>query len=298
MKPSFNFGTLMETYIEANQKYPVTLNYAVEKSSHKWIFLSEGHSTRFKTILYGKDWLIKSFGIITPENPAGKEAPPDYNASVREEFEEYLKKMKYKFFRVKGKYGSEEKSYMVLNVNVEDLKFLANKYRQKAFIYAERYVASDGVPSMTYYYYEIVKKNRKFKKDYQYDYQVLSSVSKVRDAIGLKDFYTRLKSFQFNIPFPIFENILRRAYVYLWESFNGYNFDVLTESIDLSIKSRGTTVKDRWISRSRLFESPKARKNRVKQLLETAKTEKDRRQAYSQLAEDYALIQEKTPLQW
>jgi len=293
-QPSFNLKMLIKVFIESNQKYPIDINYVVEKSNTKWVFLSEGTSTRFKTILYGKDWLVQSFGIITPENPSGKEADPHYNASVREEFENFLKKMKYKFFRVKGKYGSEEKSYMVLNINLADLKFIANEYRQKAFIYAKQFVDSKGEPSMNYYYYEVDKKNRKWKKDYQYEYRVLSSTPHVKDARGLKNFYTSLKSFKFNIPFPIFESNFRTIYVNLWESFDGYNFDILKESIHFSInQSNKYTVKHRWVSRCLLFESPRARKERVKDLLKIAETKRDKRWARSQLAENFFLKREK-----
>lgn len=94
---------------------------------------------------------IKSFGIITAENPEAKELSAAENKKRQEEFAKILKEAHFLYVPVQGHYsGNKENPYLIFNINREALTAYAKRYKQESFIYAE--VKSDGeVPEFEYW---------------------------------------------------------------------------------------------------------------------------------------------------
>lgn len=147
---------------------------------------------------------IKSFGIITSENPDGQQLSASDNKKRQTEFVKNLKDAHYVFVRIEGSYGNKENPYLIFNIKQDSLMSYAKKYEQESFIYAE--VKKDGnVPTFEYWEKKETGKpannatNPYIKKDESVKW------SKEDDAT---DYYTVIgKDFKFNINFSIFESV-------------------------------------------------------------------------------------------
>jgi len=225
--------------------------------------VKENKNTRFKSALVGHNSLVNSFGIITPENPLGKKADLQTNAKLRSDFEADLKKLRYDFILIAGSYGSIEKSFFVINVNLNDLEYLSNKYNQKAFIYAIKKWEKDYTDSyMNFYYFE--------KEDSKFKYILKDEQDHIKRDNDAEDFFTALKSYKFNIPFPIFEMYIKEAETLIEDTYDHVNKGVLIEGIIFNIFSKELTIKERWARRCFLYESLEDKILRCKKLKETS----------------------------
>ena len=228
------------------------------------MILIEKKNTRLKSALVGQNELINSFGIMTPENPMGVKSSKEDNAQVRSEFEADLKKLRYDYIPIIGSYGNIEKSYFIININIDDLDYLGHAYNQESFIYAEKNWSKDYEKSaMTFSYYQKGKKDSPYKE--------LDVHDKITTDSEAKDFFTSLKSYKFNIPFSIFEKYIPEASSLLREKYSHIPIEQLLSGIIKNIKEKNTTVKHRWTARSLLFESQESKINRYERLLEASK---------------------------
>lgn len=224
--------------------------------------MKEAKASTLKKILYGANARVHTFGIITPENPMGKKASPSYNAKSREEFEQHLKKLRYDYIPVQGSYGSLEKSYFIINPNIDDLANIGNKFKQLSFLYGKSTWSSNFENRYTnYYYFEKESPTGEYKKR--------DETTKVTSDNEAKDFFTRIKDFKFNINFPIFEELLKKAEKLLIEKYKHIPDDTLIEGIASNL-SREFTVQERWRRRCFLYELLEAKIARCKKLKESS----------------------------
>ncbi len=226
--------------------------------------MKENKNTRFKSALIGKNSLVNSFGIITPENPMGKKSDAHSNRTFRNNFEIDLKKLRYDFIPIVGSYGSIEKSYFIININKEDLMYLADKYDQKAYIFAIKHWKKDYLDSyMNFYYFEKEDKSNYVLKDEQ---------DHIKTDNEAEDFFTSLKSYKFNIPFPIFEQYMNDAFNLVENKYYHVDKGVLIEGIISNVFNTDLTIKERWNRRCFLYESLEDKIIRCKKLKESAVT--------------------------
>jgi hypothetical protein len=224
--------------------------------------MKETKTSTLKKILYGANSRVHTFGILTSENPMGKKTSPSYNAKSREELEQYLKKLRYDYIPVQGSYGSLEKSYFIINPNLEDLANIGNKFKQQSFIYGKSTWSSDFENRYTnYYYFE--------KESSKGNYKKRDETTKVTSDKQAKDFFTRIKSFKFNINFPIFEELIKQAERLIVEKYNHISDDILIEGI-VSNLSKKYTTQERWRRRCFLYESLEDKIARCKKLKESS----------------------------
>lgn len=177
--------------------------------------IKENTQTRFKKAMYGVLPGVKSFVIITPENPMGNKLSKQENMKKIESFKEYLKDGRYRYIRVNGKYKDIEKPFVIFNISTSDAKDISQDLDQESFIYAYNKDKKQEKNNVMFEYWE-KEGNKPYKKQDEIDYFVFKN-----DA---KKFYTRLKSWKFNIPFPIFnEEIL---------NYNVYGIDLNEEVVN------------------------------------------------------------------
>ncbi len=149
-----------------------------------------------KHVLTGIYKYAKTFGIITAENPMGLKISRDENKRLNKEFHDLLSRGGYTFTKVKGKYGNIENPVLILNITLKDLKKFGDLYNQESVIYGE--VNDYRDVTFEYWIRDNEKSPLKFKDS-------IDHIDVLQDP---DDFYTRIKNWKFNIPFPIFQESL------------------------------------------------------------------------------------------
>lgn len=140
---------------------------------------------------------IKSFAILTAENPMGVEKPKDENKRLNAQLKEHLRVGHFPYLPVKGWFGTEENSFLLYNLSFNDAKRIAGLYDQLSFIYG-RITGEDeqGVTLEAGYWERPKPKNVEFEL-----VKEVNRYIKV-DPSADKDFFTQIcKAFRFRLPF-------------------------------------------------------------------------------------------------
>lgn len=217
----------------------------------------ENKSTKMKAALAGvKGKKIKSFGIITPENSMGNAMTRDENKARVKSFIKELKTSKYQYRKVQGMYGVKENSFFIYNVNLGFLKRVASlsQYNQESFIYAEN--NADGIV-LQYW----------SKKNERAPHNKTDESKKINNESDAKDFFTRHKSFKFNIPFKTLMENIKEAEKELDEKYDYIDDDVFNEAMRYNIEEN-MTGKHLWTKRCFLYETPEEKAIRKKRMAE------------------------------
>lgn len=120
---------------------------------------------------------LQAFGIITPENPNSEDVGDEKNQEMRERFEEFMLNHGVIYHEVGGKFaGINEVSYLLENINYEDLESIAEDFNQYSFIHAvkdpkkteEPVVYKKGDTKYIFRYYE--KQNSSFQMTSETNY--------------------------------------------------------------------------------------------------------------------------------
>lgn len=139
-----------------------------------------------------------TMGIVSPENPMGEEASEAENRESRREFKADLKNLGLNFFKTKGKYGSEETSYMIPGISLDKLKSVAKKFGQQSFIFCNR--NEEG--KFVFEYWEHDTKDAPYEKT--------KEETAVLNQQDEEDFYTILGDYKFKIPFKFEDRFLKK----------------------------------------------------------------------------------------
>jgi len=214
----------------------------------------ENKSTKMKAALAGvpvKGKKIKSFGIITPENPMAAKTSAEENNKKYKSMIKDLDTAKYKYKKVQGVYGVKEKSFFIYNVSLGYLQWLANfdMFNQESFIYGEN--KDDGL-KLQYW----------SKKDERETHKKTDEENHIKNEAGAKNFFTRHKSFKFNIPFKTLMENIKEAEKELNEKYDYIDDDVFNEAMRYNIEEN-KTEKHLWTKRCFLYETPKAKAERL-----------------------------------
>lgn len=196
----------------------------------------------FKNLDYVKK--IKTFAILTAENrdktPMSRKVNKELNKSLKKELsyssiEKNIISGRYPYYKVKGKYGSVEHSFIIYNITLSDAKSLSANCGQQAFIFG---INNNGIlkfqmwanASKSSYVYKMVDEKEEF--------DILDN-----DA---PDFYTQIsRDFKISIPFETFEVAIEDMVESLYNYGRSKGFSDLAidkmiyESVDSSIYARG-----------------------------------------------------------
>lgn len=138
-----------------------------------------------------KDDNIRTFLIITGENPMAEPGTNNINRTQNNSLVDYLKQGHYAWQPVQGKYGSTENSKIVFNVPLDESKMLALKFGQQSFIYGRK---ENGKTLFDLYYIN----------DGQDDYELVETQDTYEKVLG-DDYYTKIdKNHKFSVPFEYF----------------------------------------------------------------------------------------------
>lgn len=160
------------------------------------IFLTEtSRRQKAQQAVNGKLSNLKSFAILTSDNPMGKKLSSSENASNYESLMKDLKLGNFLYFPVKGKYNDIEHSVIIYNISLDDAIYLGDTYNQESIIYC---IPNLQNSSVHYEYWERSAEGKPLRKTIERDEYV--------DATNDKDMFTQI-SRKFKIRIPFFENI-------------------------------------------------------------------------------------------
>lgn len=158
--------------------------------------IKENSSTRIKSALYGDvTGKIRTFGIMTPENPMGVQYSNEDNNKLHKAFKEILSKMHVQYIKQLGSFGNKEHSYVLVNVSLNDMVYLNTKFNQMSFFFGR--VTKEG-SSISYY--------EKPSKDS--DYELIETVDRVVNAKDFNDFFSSHGDFKYSIDLDYFKENL------------------------------------------------------------------------------------------
>jgi hypothetical protein len=204
--------------------------------------LLESGYARVANIMRGLVPKIKTFGIITAENPHGKYIDKSENKERNRELVKDLKNMNLGFHKVAGKYGTKENSFMVINIKKKELMELGKKYQQESVIYGEK------------------------MRDDQYDgmnFQMINTDDKYGAIMGeqkvfvkkddAENYYSEVKGRKFQIPF-FDEEYQKALFKGGYVDKNAMKEHNLEEIININktvdkILEDGRTAKSCWVNR-------------------------------------------------
>ena len=144
---------------------------------------------RVRNIMQGAVAGIDSIGIMTAENPHGKQASKEYNQEAMAKLKSKLRSMGYGFHRIKGRYGVDENSLFIPNINQEELIGLGREFEQDSVSFGQKYLDDDGY-HIEWNYIE--------EGDVLQTRNISYSTSNIQNK---EDFFSAIKNRKFIIPF-------------------------------------------------------------------------------------------------
>jgi hypothetical protein len=147
---------------------------------------------RVKNIMMGAVNSVKTVGIITAENPKGKQATPEYNEKNQSKLKADLKSLGLGYIQIKGKYNVLESPFVVPNITRDDVINLGLKYGQESIIYGEKEENENEV----YFKWQLI-----FCEEGTVEKTTYSNVSNDEDLKSRDDFYSAVKGRRFIFPF-------------------------------------------------------------------------------------------------
>jgi len=100
--------------------------------------LSESGFPRIIRMLSGAVPSVDSIAFITAENPLGQPLTKQENAERNKNLERALRDANYGFIKIRGEFGSPEKSYMIPNISRFHTIALGAEFDQEAVIWGTR----------------------------------------------------------------------------------------------------------------------------------------------------------------
>lgn len=145
---------------------------------------------------------VRAMAILTSENPMGNPYPEglktredesghtmEFNMGRRDDLEMRLSTGYYSYFKVKGQYGSKEKSYIIYNIPLSDTLYLGQRYNQESVIFIQ--IEDDGNVSYEYW-----------KQNGDGNFSMTHKRTKYIDMSDADDLFTKIsRKFKFQIPF-------------------------------------------------------------------------------------------------
>lgn len=192
-------------------------------------------------ILSGKEDNVKTFLIITAENPMGEKGTNNINRVSNDNIVKYLKAGNYAWQPIRGKYGSTENSKIVFNISVDEAIRLGLLFQQESFIFGEK---NEG---KTLFHLYVINENRN-------GYDLVETQDTYDKIIG-NDFYTAIdRKNKFSVPFEYFNEGCENFNKIINETKE--NSEKYREKYDRFLNeclTRGKTPKSYYTNRSLIY---------------------------------------------
>lgn len=154
---------------------------------------------------------IKTFCILTGENPMGRRQTTKANEVLNGEFLKDLGQMHFRYYPVRGSYaGNPEHSFLIFNIGLDDAKYLGHKYDQEAFLFAEVLAPTQVVFK---YYEKKFTEAQIFERGWRRplpptaDYRLIDTSNRITvcGPTVEDNFTTVFRDFKYKVPFKCFE---------------------------------------------------------------------------------------------
>lgn len=152
-------------------------------------YIKEAGFARARQAMLGMVPNIDTVALLTAENPQGKKASPEFNREQNKKLENTLRLMNLGFRKVKGKFGSEENSYMVMNITRDEAIELGQMFDQEAVIWGDKIEEDDKV----YFSFQYISGDSTVQTR-----EISLSAGDVQDR---EDYFSQIKGRKFIIPF-------------------------------------------------------------------------------------------------
>lgn len=164
------------------------------------LHIDENSSTRVKRALFGDDTgKIKTFAILTAENPNSMKLSRKDNKSKMMDFKTRLKNLGLQYTKIQGHFdGNKENSIIVYNLSYEDAENYAKYYGQKSFFFG-----TNSMPSEITYYEATDDSCTKYRK--------IESTKKIENMKDADDFFSRHGDFKFSIDLKYFKDSIDKV---------------------------------------------------------------------------------------
>ena len=161
--------------------------------------VDENKSTRVKRALYGDTTgKIKTFAILTAENPGDKQYTAEENNKRNARLKEMLKQMAIQYIPFQGVFNRKEHSFIAINLSLGDAERLTHlgqddpvEEYQQSFFFGRVYENGAEIT-----YYELDKNSNK--------YVPVETSDRVDNAKDFDNFFSRYHNFKFSIWMKIF----------------------------------------------------------------------------------------------
>lgn len=196
------FNLQVENY-ELLERYDPKASYFEDKPHYDKIQLEENRSTRFKSALFGDvTGKIRTFAIMTPENPAGNSADASFNNKLVKRFKGTLKNGYIQYIPIEGKYKNKEHSFMLINIPLSTASHLAGIYHQESFFYGK--TSKTGIAEIGFY---LSQK----PEDKNPTYQQVDRVNNINRLEEFSDYFSRHGNFKFEFDLDYFNESLDKV---------------------------------------------------------------------------------------
>lgn len=176
------------------------------------------------TMFKGGNGRVKTFAIISVENPMAMKFSREENNKRDESFKKELRSGNYTYNIQKGMYGQKENSFMIFNIPLNSAYTISQKYAQESFFYCE---FDDKGLRFDYYSCAYNGSKERYLKTMDYHsikYDFIESSYAFSDKED--EYYTAIgRKFKFSIQMKEFGNVA----------------DALTSSINDTALERGYT---------------------------------------------------------
>lgn len=147
--------------------------------------LTEAGFSKLSQIMAGLVPSVRTFAIITWENPMGNKLPRSENEIKNRKLEEHLRRGVYGFRHIKGKYGNVENPFFIMNISRKDAVEIGRQGKQESIVFGNVHSPYDITFKLIYCF-----------EDKTYERHVWKSLDK-----DVGDFYSEYKGKKFVIPF-------------------------------------------------------------------------------------------------
>lgn len=181
--------------------------------------INENSLTHVKRAIYGDTKSqIKTFGILSVDNPMGEIFTLQNNNKARQSLKATLKAAHYQYTNIKGKYVDIEQSFFIFNISLKSLISLATTFKQESFIFGQQIDNKAQI-----YYYETDKEKYMASKNIKDIKYTSSTISQGTNLMDLEmDMFSQKNAFKYSFNFD-FSNM---------EFVPSQNQKALEESLD------------------------------------------------------------------
>ena len=152
------------------------------RSAYATDTINENSSTRVKSALFDRTHRVRTFAILTAENPNNMQLSAEENNSRMKSLKETLRGMRINYVKIEGNYNRKEHSVLATNLTLTEAEYLADRYEQESFFFGDK----DGI-----YYYEQANKDS--------EYELKDKTNKIMNAKDADNFFSRYGDFKFSI---------------------------------------------------------------------------------------------------